>query len=1100
MTLRHEVDAGTRTEPQSTFGAFAQLLVNKGLGHEDQCLAEYRAQGKSVLPVPEKRPDESFEAWVGRVGNPLDGRYDVVYQMPFIHDGVRGVADFLERVIDGDGCVSYEPVDAKLARAEAKPGHVLQLCFYADAIASLTGARPKHIHLWLGSGERESLRADDFAPYWRRLRTQLVTVLAAGPGADTVPRPNAHCDFCEFRPVCDQHWREHKVLDLVAGIRRPEVTTLEDAGTLTMAQLAALSEPVDGLRPLRIERLAGQAALQVQAAAQPDDPPPFTMIAPGEDPTWGRGFEQLPYPDAGDVFLDFEGHPFWRVETGLFFLFGLLERGDDGAWSYRSWWAHDLDAEADAVASLIDYLHQRRERFPAMHVYHYNHTERSQLVSLSQKHGVAQDKLVELIETGMFIDLLVVARNAIQVGTESYGLKSLERLTDFQRSHAIDKGAGAVLAYEHYMADGDQADLDRIEVYNEDDVRATMALRDWLVEQRPAGSPWRDAYLEPEPELPELDERIAELHTFDVHTPQYLLGDLLGYWLREWLVYRERTKARLDDESSNLFDDQDALDELRFVGAIEKQGKQRYPAMRFSYPRQEAGDFRGDRLSVWFLASDANLLNPSVRDLDAGTGTVDLVWNNKAQEAGVLPKRVVLKSWVSTATKLAALSDFADRLLASGDINSATWALLNRETPRFTDGGGPAAGAFTDDLDDMTRWVTKLDSSYAAVQGPPGTGKTYSAAHLIHALVTANPGRRVGITATTHLAIDNVLEETVAVFAANGDADSLRAVRRVSSEPANPLPGVTYAMSNPDSADKGFNVVAGTTWLFASKEMQKAAVDVLLVDEAGQLSLADALAASCAASNLVLLGDPLQLPQVAQADHPRNSGRSVLEHVLDGNVTIPDDRGVFLSQTRRMHPDVCNFVSAEIYDGRLTSHPDCARQSTVAGTGLRWLRAEHQGNSTASPEEAELIAAEITRLIGTPWTDQAGIEKPLTVHDFMVVAPYNDQVRAIRERLNADAATRGVPVGTVDKFQGREAAVVFFSMTTSTGAELPRGVEFLFSRNRLNVAISRARCLAYLVCTEELLNTRARDVEDMRLIATLNAVVEYALSQTGERD
>jgi uncharacterized protein len=218
----------------------------------------------------------------------------------------------------------------------------------------------------------------------------------------------------------------------------------------------------------------------------------------------------------------------------------------------------------------------------------------------------------------------------------------------------------------------------------------------------------------------------------------------------------------------------------------------------------------------------------------------------------------------------------------------------------------------------------------------------------------------------------------------------------------------------------------------------------------------------------------------------------VLEHVLGDNVTIPDTRGVFLAETWRMHPDICEFISRQIYEGRLTSHACCRQQSTDAGTGLRWLRAYHSRRSTQSPEEVAVVLAQITTMRGTPWTDHRGVTRPLVPSDFMVVAPYNDQVDLIKAACRARHDLRGVQVGTVDKFQGREAPVVFFTMTTSSAEDMPRGPEFLFSRNRLNVAVSRARCLAYLVCTEELLNSRARDIDDMRLISTLSAFVEYA--------
>lgn len=295
------------------------------------------------------------------------------------------------------------------------------------------------------------------------------------------------------------------------------------------------------------------------------------------------------------------------------------------------------------------------------------------------------------------------------------------------------------------------------------------------------------------------------------------------------------------------------------------------------------------------------------------------------------------------------------------------------------------------------------------------------AAHLIRTLILA--GRRVGVTAFSHNAIDNVLDEVVAVMTDSGCLDQLRAVCKVSAKRPD-RPGRTYVTTNRPCARPEFNLVAGTTWLFANQVMRETPVDVLLIDEAGQLALADALAAAGAARNLVLLGDPLQLPRIRKAAHSQCSGRSVLEHVLGEDVTLPPERGVFLTETRRMHPDVCTFISQEIYRGRLTSHASCADQTTALGTGLRWLRAEHADRTTESPEEAELVDEHIGRLIGTPWTDQHGVAALLGAADIMVVAPYNDQVHLIRARLDSDPRTRGVPVGTVDKFQGRQAAVV----------------------------------------------------------------------------
>ena len=270
-----------------------------------------------------------------------------------------------------------------------------------------------------------------------------------------------------------------------------------------------------------------------------------------------------------------------------------------------------------------------------------------------------------------------------------------------------------------------------------------------------------------------------------------------------------------------------------------------------------------------------------------------------------------------------------------------------------------------------------------------------------------------------------------------------------------------------------------------------AAVDTPVIDEAGQVSLADALAMGTSARNVILLGDPLQLAQVSQGTHPPGTGASVLEHLLGDDATIPPERGVFLERTRRMHPDVCGFISEVVYGGRLSGTDAVARQATACGTGLRFVAVEHVGNVAASREEAERVAAMIRELHGASWTSAEGVTAPLGDADCMVVAPYNAQVRRLRAALDA-VRLRGVQAGTVDKFQGREAAVVLYSMATSSAADVPRSLEFLFSRNRLNVAVSRAKCLAYVVASPRLLESRARTVEQMRLINALCRFVELA--------
>ena len=1098
LSLRNLADSGQLSIEPTPMGSLAELLVEKGSTHERECLMDLENRGLSVYQVPGRNPDETFTQWVTRIGNPMQKDYDVIYQMPFVSDGIRGIADFLIRVEAGADYANYEPIDAKLTRVEGKPGHVLQLCFYAEAIAALTGASPRHMHLWLGSGEQETLTVDQFSPYWRRLRRQLDSLLNQEiTTIDTKPEPCNHCEICEFSGRCENEWRSQDSLVYVANIRPPERAAMESAGVRTVVELASRRDPVADVHDDNLQRLRRQAALQLLSREQPLAAPYFELVEPSDDPVYGHGFSLMPSPDDGDVFFDFEGHPFWTAQHDLFFLAGLYLRDPDATWRYDPRWAHDLDQQRAMIKELVEFFAQRREEYPSMHVYHYNHTERSSLERLTR--GTETEILfTQLAETGLFVDLYVVARNAIQVGTESYGLKYLERLTGFVRTGDIEGGAGAVVEYDEWMKTKRPQLLDDIARYNCEDVQATKALRDWLLEQRSDELEWRDAIVDaPVFEL-DTDELVEGLKKFGERSPEHLLGDLLNYWRRERSANTSPIFAQAASDFGALYGDRDFIANLSFLG-FEESTKKNGDVVKhalFRWPEQVVDTTMFKRqVNVLYTGIGVEHGYGYISELDHDRREMKMTWRERHEEAGGLPRVVALDDYVSPFEKPGVLFHLAEQILnptPTDPPSAVSLALLGREPPRFTPGYGPADGVFSDDLDQTLQWVNHLDNSYVAIQGPPGTGKTYSGAHIIHELITA--GKRVGITAMSHAAIDNLLRATLEVFRENGTIDALRAVRQNSRQSDTRLEGVRYNAKREELESEKFNLVAGTTWLWARAGLRPFPVDVLIVDEAGQLALADAIVSANAARNLILLGDPLQLAQVSQAEHPDGSGASVLEHVLGEHATIPPTLGVFISETRRMHPDVCAFISNQIYEGRLTSHDGCALQDTEFGTGLRWIRAEHADRSTESYEESALVIAQILSMIGTQWVNQAGESAPLSANDFMVVAPYNDQVNLLRREFDKVPGLRGVRAGTVDKFQGREAPVVFFTMTTSSGVDISRGPEFLFSRNRLNVAVSRARCLAYLVCTEELLNARARSIEEMRLIGTLSSFVEHTSS------
>nr|MBA2332364.1 DNA2/NAM7 family helicase [Actinomycetota bacterium] len=379
----------------------------------------------------------------------------------------------------------------------------------------------------------------------------------------------------------------------------------------------------------------------------------------------------------------------------------------------------------------------------------------------------------------------------------------------------------------------------------------------------------------------------------------------------------------------------------------------------------------------------------------------------------------------------------------------------------------------TTDLDEMKALVRSLDGRHLVIQGPPGSGKTWTSGRLIADLIAR--GKTVGVASTSHKAIHNLL---AAVEEAAGEIGlAFRGLKKASGG----NPESFYEGANVENVTSGEDCVdcdlaAGTAWLF-SNERHDATLDYLFIDEAGQVSLADAIAMGTAARNLVLVGDPLQLDQVLQGTHPPGSDASVLKHLLGEHVTVPADRGLFLERTFRLHPDVCRYISEEFYEGRLEPAEVARARTTPLGTGLRFLPVPHEGRRQESPEEVEVVRVEVERLLG------AGVP----AGELMVVSPYNAQVNALKAAL-----PEAVRVGTVDKFQGQEATVVLYSLASSSGEEVPRGLEFLLSRNRLNVAISRARCLAYLVCSPRLLEVNARSIGQMRLANALCRLVDLA--------
>ena len=868
---------------------------------------------------------------------------------------------------------------------------------------------------------------------------------------------------------------------------------------------------------------------------------------------------------------------------------GERGEGERGEGRYHAWWATTDAEERLAFEAVMDRIDRAWQADPGMHVYHYNHYEPAAFKRLVGRHITRGELLDRLLRAGRFVDLYPVVRQAVRCGVESYSLKPLEQYTGYTRQVALASVSQPLLAVELALESGAPEAIDEeiraaVQGYNEDDCRSTEALRDWLerlrdeanadgeTAERPvaADSAPSPAVSALQAEVEALRARLLERarqageETTDAAALR-TLAYLIDWHRREenaaWWEYYRLRELPVED----LADERAAIAGLTFVErlgpVLGKTGKPTKSVRdRYAYPPQELEIGRKGTLHArdgqQFGTLVAHDRQRRLIDVEKGPSRAEL-HPSEVFACDVVQTAGVQRSVMRLAGRLLEADDARARIEAGGALEhegagptpdegrsgraagvprvngpgACGLALLFREPPRLRTGTfAPRQGETATDF--AVRLVTDLDRTTLAIQGPPGSGKTYAGAQMIRALVRA--GRRVGVTATSHKVIRNLLDEVARQAAEAGEAVRLGA--RASEGDETGEDGIRVYGGNPDARaaiGTEVDVFGGTAW-FWSREECVGAVDVLFVDEAGQMSLANALAVAPAADSLVLLGDPQQLEQPEKASHPDGVGVSALQHVLGDAETMPDGQGIFLPVTYRMAPSITAFTSELFYDGQLAPAPGLERQvlsgTRFDGAGLWLVETPHEGNQTSAPEEVDAVEALVRELLGLDgdggatgaggvplkasggtaagragdgadvaspgapgaprptWIDARGVARPLTAADLRVVAPFNAQVNRLAERL----LEMGVEVGTVDRFQGQTAVVVIYSMATSRPEDPPRGLEFLYSLHRLNVATSRARCAVFVVCAPRLLAPECRTPRQMRLANALCRFAELA--------
>lgn len=1091
-------------EPEDATLARAALL---GDVHERNVLARYVADlGDAQVHQVDKVSSVDAEALAAAVAETVEAlRSDalVVFQAAFATEEFVGFADFLRR----DDQRRWRVQDSKLAR-KARVTALMQLAAYVDQLDRLGIPRSDEVDLILGDGTLSTHAVDDLLPLFHVRRARLRALIAdrrIEDGAAGAPlawgdgRGDLDVVACGRCATCEEQVVAHRDLLMVARMRPVQRARLRAGGIETIDALATASDAPEGMNVDTFENLRAQARVQLRADAEG---------VPTYDVHYAAAIHTLPVPSRGDIFFDFEGDPLYtepapdgEAHWGIDYLFGWVDNDDQ----YSALWAHTFAEERQAFETFLDFVTARRAAHPGMHIYHYAPYETSHLVAMAARHGVRESEVDRLLREGVFVDLYPLVLRTVRVGSRSYSIKKLEPLYmgDDVRTSDVQKGDDSIVQYvaaREFAAAGEQSEADAVLAdladYNRYDCVSTRALRNWLIEiarregVNPAPPDAADEVIyEPSPRsvalLADAERAVAagddgQVHRIAAAAIDYFPREAKSFWVSHFQRLREpvtmwdgtRDVVRIDRATSRVRREWSVAEGRRVMSReIEVRGEVSpgttlgsgaQPFALYPVPAPFDTEVPSRAVHVPHTVTVSDVLDDGY--LITETAIQGQTWDG-------LPLALTPAAPPRVVSLQGAIDEWADSVHAAAPAfpEDAATDILRRLPPRTLSGAAlPAAG--DDAIDAIVRGILDLDRSYLAVQGPPGTGKTFTGSQVIARLVNEH-GFKVGVVAQSHAIIETLLDRVVAQGVSPAQVG--KAPKNPDADPAYtaiPKSGMAAFLAEHDNEGV---VVGGTAWDFSNtSRVDRGGLDLLVIDEAGQFSLASTIAVAAGARRLLLLGDPQQLPQVSQGAHPEPVDTSALGWVMDGDAVIRPEYGYFLAKSWRMHPFVAAPVSRLAYAGKLASAPGTERRSVEGiDPGLHIVPVRHRGNATQSTEEAAEVVALVRDLVGRAFTDN---DDPATIRslvaaDIIVVAPYNAQRQLVHDALAA-AGFPDVAVGTVDNFQGKEAVVSITSLAASSGRDAPRGPEFLLLQNRLNVAISRAQCVAYLIHSPALLD------------------------------
>lgn len=1117
------------------------LLAEKGNAHEVLFLQKLKAEygDEHIAEI-----DDDSRTAANATLKAMQAGYKIIFQPYLERDGFAGFADFIVRREgkSGLGDYYYEAWDTKLSKS-TKPYFAVQLSCYSWMLEKIQGVRPEEVVVVLGDNKKDRFRIAAHYSYFLNLKQQFLTAQTNFTGdEDSMPDPSLEAEHGAWSSYATQLMEQRDSLALVAGIRKTQIKKLYETGINTLTELANTElKHVKGISADSFEKIQTQAHIQHRSKGQ--DKPLFNVIQNDN----GKGLSALPPASDMDMFFDIEGNPLF--DGGLEYLWGVSYHNKDASqgkeYAFIDWWAHDRKQEKRAFEDFIDWTYARWQQDNTMHVYHYASYEITAIKKLSEREFTRKQEVAEMLSSGVFIDLYKVVKNGLLIGEPRYSIKNVEHLYRGKRTTDVANGGESIVFYENWheqggaknwaeqangytswLADRDNFDwsawqeLNDIRDYNIDDCESTLELVDWLREQQKTSGVSYDPSEEIKPEKEKTERQVSNQEKREAliarqqvlidrfksdenlqsDTCAELLVDLLHFYDRERKPQIWSYFERLDKTEDELFDDDTVLFDVSLTSHSYDEDKIQCVA---TYNKDQS--VRTDKIkSAMIQGSEVKVSKISFTELDAHKGEVNFEIKSDDEEALQQSQLNLFgdESRINTETLENRLCEIAEQYFDTGKLSGVIDTILNQANPRFKESNSllpVSRHRYPDDdgyMQAMIATIEAMDNTCLCIQGPPGAGKTYTAMNVITALV--KDGKRIGIMSNSHAAIMNLLEELPellpdASLVKAGGYGAIKDFKKIYSEDSYPNLNYRSSMSFTKKAPyEQQDVIGATVYGFAKQVAYDDPVDYLFVDEASQVALANLISVTGATKNIILMGDQMQLEQPIQGSHPEQAGKSVLEFMLKGHAVIPDDQGVFLERTYRMHPDVCRPLSEIVYEGKLSSDKQTEIQSInitdpsyiTKQTGILPIPVKHEDNTQSSEEEVIVVQKLIDELKTGTFTNNKGKTKPITDKDILIVAPYNMQVNLLKEKLKGELS-----IGTIDKFQGQEAPVVIISMAVSDVEESSRGLDFVFDINRLNVAVSRAQALAIIVANDGLEQCYVNSLGQMEKIGFYNRLI-----------